>query len=253
MAPSVIYEGVAVRIREQAGCPVDDLLVQESERRHYHQLKDDQEITWGAEGGKLRKEFIDQRKECEARQEDFTLTVVVSHGHRKESLDRHTPKELQGVVAVRHFPAVQRPSDLARRDELRESLRRISASHSPGDELLRGIAEGFHLAWVERELDADRVADLGRMVAWLRERPAFRVHRPLPVQIHPEWERFLAILRGIPDLEWRFERGYFEWSLPPREAGFVEPPCDSEGFRRFVDRVLEVSPTTFEALEGLLP
>jgi hypothetical protein len=177
----------------------------------------------------------------------------VSHDHRKQSLDQNLPEELQGAVRVLHFPAVRRPSDLARRAELRDSLGRLSASRTPGGELLRGIAEGFHLAWVERALDENGSADLAQMIAWLRERPAFRIHRPLPEQIHPQWAQFVAILAGIPDLQWHHDRGYFEWCRPPREAGFVEPPCDSDGFRRFVDRVLQARPTTFEAFEGLLP
>lgn len=96
-------------------------------------------------------------------------------------------------------------------------------------------------------------ADLGQMVTFLRKRPSFRVYRPLPDPIHPQWDRFLAILAGIPGLECHYDRGYLEWFLPPRDSGLLEPPCDTDGFRRFVDRVLEVRPATFEAFEGLLP
>jgi hypothetical protein len=175
---------------------------------------------------------------------------VVSHEHRKRSLDQRIPEELKGAVAVLHFPAIQHPSDLTRRPELREPLLPISANRSPGGELLRGIVEGFHLAWVERDLDEQGMADLGQMVAWLRQRPAFRVHRPLPASIHSEWDRFLAGLAGIPGLEWHYERGYFEWSFRCSSGLFPEP-CDSEAFRRFVDRVLKEQPTTFEAFEEL--
>jgi hypothetical protein len=72
MAPSVIYDGVVVRIKEQAGCPVDDLLIHEAERKHYYQLKDDLKITWGKEGGKLRKEFVRQKQDCDACVEKYT-------------------------------------------------------------------------------------------------------------------------------------------------------------------------------------
>jgi hypothetical protein len=253
LAPCVIFDRVAVRLREQAGCPVDDLLIHQAQRKHYHQLKDDQTITWGEDKGKLRNEFVAQKEQCDARAEDYTLTLVVSHDHRKQSLDQNLPEELRGVVLILHFPPVRRPSELARRGELREALGRISASRTPGGEVLRGIVEGFYLAWVERAIDESGSADLAQMVAWLRERPVLRIVRPLPEQIHPEWDRFVAILGGIPDLQWHHDRGYFEWFRPPRDAGFVAPPCDSEGFRRFVERVLQARPTTFEVFEGLLP
>jgi hypothetical protein len=253
LAPCVIFAGVAVQLQEQAGCPVDDLLIQQAQRKHYHQLKDDQRITWGEEKGKLRNEFLAQKQQCEARQEDYTLTLVVSHTDRKESLDQNLPEELKGAVLVLHFPSLRRPSELARHPALRQSLLQISASRAPGGELLRGVAEGFHLAWVERALDQSGCADLAQMVAWLRARPAFRIHRPLPAQNHPEWEQFVALLARIQGLEWHHDRGYFEWWHPPGDAGFVEPPCDSEGFQRFVERVVKARPTTFEAFEGLLP
>lgn len=162
LAPRVIHDGLSVRLREQAGCPVDDLLVREGQRHHYHQLKDDLKITWGEENGKLCKEFIAQKAQCEGREEDFTLTVVVSHPHRQQSLEQHMPEELKGAVTVYHFAAVQRPSEVSLRPDLEESLRQISASRSPGRELLRTIAEGFHLAWVERELDGRTPPTSGR-------------------------------------------------------------------------------------------
>jgi hypothetical protein len=252
LAPYVIHDRLSVRLSEQAGCPVDDLLIRQGSQSHYYQLKDDLQITWGRDEGKLRKEFVAQKTHCTDQKQDFTLSVVVSHDHRKQSLDEHMPDELRGTVTVYHFPAVRRPSELAKRAALQEPLRRISASRSPGRELLQGLAQGFHLAWVEQEPDKDGAADLGRMVAFLRERPSFRVYRPLSEPIHPEWDRFLEILAGIPGLSYHYDRGYLEWSCG-RESGLVEQPCDSESFCRFVNRVLEKQPNTFETFEELLP
>lgn len=247
LAPDVIQLGRSVRLREQAECRVDDLLIREESRRHYYQLKDHQTITWESAGKKLRDDFIAQMEQCKHRQEDFTLTVVVSHGHRKQLLDDSMPDALKGTALVYLFPAVERMSELAQRQALQAPLRHISAIRSPGRALLHDLVEGFELAWLERALDADGDADLGQMVAYLRERhPQFRVRRPLPDPIHPEWDRFLEILSGIPDLEYHYDRGFLEWSCGPRDSGFVEQPCDSEGFRRFVDRVLDQPPQTFQ-------
>ena len=254
LAPDVIHLGRSVRLRDQAGCPVDDLLIREESRRHYYQLKDHQTITWDLGKNTLREAFLAQMEQCRSRQEDFTLTVVVSNDKRQQWLDDNMPDELKGTARVCHFPAVQRPSELAQREELQDPLRNIGAIRSPGRALLHGLVEGFELAWLERALDGDGDADLGQMVAYLREHhPHFLVRRPLPDPIHPAWDRFLEILSGIPDLEYHYDRGYLEWSSGRRYSSFIEQPCDSEGFGRFVDRVLKKRPTTLEELEEERP
>ena len=47
-----------------------------------------------------------------------------------------------------------------------------------------------------------------------------------------QFDHQVAILAKIPGLQWHHNRGYFEWSHGSSDAGFVEPPCDSEGFPR---------------------
>lgn len=253
LAPRVARDGIAVTVQEQAGCPVDDFLFREGATRHYYQLKDDLQITWGLRDEKLKKEYVAQKAACDEQGGEYTLTVVVSHAHRKASLDENVPDELKDAVAVLHFPAVRRPSELVRHPDLREPLVRVSASRAPGGELLRAIVEGFTLAWIEAEPDGEGVCDLGRMIQFLRDRPSCRVCRPLPAVVHAEWVRFLEVLAAVPDLSWHVDGGHFEWSLPPREAGLFTDPCDSDGFRRFVDRVLAAQPRTVDDFEGLLP
>ncbi|HEX4606955.1 MAG TPA: hypothetical protein VH092_01995 [Urbifossiella sp.] len=102
LAPRVTDDGVPVTVREQAGCPVDDFVFREGPAVHYYQLKDDQGITWGEGDGKLRKEFVAQKQACESAGEAHTLTVVVSHDHRKASLDGNMPDDLCGAVGVIH-------------------------------------------------------------------------------------------------------------------------------------------------------
>jgi hypothetical protein len=249
----VIEDKVPVTVREQAGCPVDDFVFREADRYHYYQLKNDQRITWGESGHKLKREYIDQKSQCDARSEDHTLTVVVSHDHRRESLEGAVPAELDGSVRVLHFPEVRRPSELARHPDLDEPLSRLSASRSPGGELRRSIVEGFHLAWVECERAEDGSCALSEILAFLKERPAHRVRRALPAVIHDRWEEFQEILRGIPGLRFATDRGYLESSLPPRESGLIRTPCDDVGFLRFVDRVLVTRPATFDAFVESLP
>ena len=256
LAPGVIHHGRSVRFREQAGCPVDDLVIRHESRTHYYQLKDRKAIGWDWGKGKirtLRENFVAQMEQCKNRQESFKLSIVVPSADLKQDLEREMPIELKGTTDAYHFPAVARMSELAERQVLHDPLRNISAIRSAGSSLIHSLVEGFELAWFERERAGDGDADLGQMVAYLREHHScFLVRRPLPEQIHPEWDGFLEILSGIPDLEYHYDRGYLELS-GPRYRSFIEQPCDSEGFRRFVDRVLTRRPTTLEELEEERP
>jgi hypothetical protein len=57
LAPDVMHRGQSVRLRDQAGCPVDDLVIHQESQTHYYQLKDHQTIAWGPKGSKLREDY----------------------------------------------------------------------------------------------------------------------------------------------------------------------------------------------------
>lgn len=251
LTPRVIDDRVTVRIKEQAGCHVDDFLIREAARQHYYQVKDDQQITWGRDHGKLATEFTSQKSDCDLRGEEYSLTIVVSEDHRKESLDKDMPATLIEKVTVLHFPRVRRPSELQQRPALQHALRRLTASREPGPSHLQEVVEGFHLAWVECDLDAEGYGNLEGMVAWLLVRP-LRIRRPLPASFAPNWVQCEAILSAIPGLEFHIDRGYFEWFRRPVESGLTVR-CDDPAFQRFVDRVVDTPPVTFEEFERLLP
>ncbi|MEZ6140850.1 MAG: hypothetical protein R3B84_09790 [Zavarzinella sp.] len=143
LAPPVFEGKSTVLIKEQAGCHVDDLLICESARRHYYQLKDDKTITWRRDNGKLTTLFETQKAECEARNEEFSLSVVVSEDHRKKSLDTNMPVSLTGPVTVVHFQRLRRPSELSRRPHLQLALSSITAWREPGPAALEEVATGF--------------------------------------------------------------------------------------------------------------
>lgn len=77
-APSVILDGCPVRLKEQAGCHVDDLLVVTPKLHRFHQLKADKAITWSAKGNKLTKEFLAQKAACQQIGRACELVVVVA-------------------------------------------------------------------------------------------------------------------------------------------------------------------------------
>lgn len=251
LAPGVMSDGSFVSFREQSGCIVDDLHIRENERHHYYQLKNDAGITWGEKGGKLRDEFAEQLEICTAAGQDHTLTVVVSHADRKSSLDTNMPSALAKRVTVRLFAAVRRPSELATLPEIREVLSELSASRTPSVELFSGLAQGFHLAWVETLPGPTGEIDLADIISFVRDQPAFRLRRCVPGTIHAEWGSFTAILEGIPGLKCYTDRGYFEWECG-RERGLFPHVLDGQDFGRFVDRVLQKVPETIDDFVGLL-
>ena len=246
-----IESGVEVSLTEQAGCPVDDLLIRRGEERHYYQLKDDLKITWGESNSKLEREFVQQLAECEARAENFGLHLIVSHDHRQRSLSKHIPVSLSGKVSIGVFPALDRPSNLARLAELRPHLAWLSASRNPGMELLMALVEGMYIAWIERCINEGGSSDLKKMIEWLWDRPAHRLRRTVPEGIHPRWSEVERVLATIPGLEWFTDRGFFEW-VCGRDSGLVPSPLNDPGFLRLVERICAATPQVFEDFEVLL-
>src|SRR5262245_38154818 len=70
-------------IKAQAGVPVDDLVIRCHDRmHHYYQLKNDQQITWGADGNALENDFCAQQAHCKKSKQRYWLYVVVPYDHR---------------------------------------------------------------------------------------------------------------------------------------------------------------------------
>lgn len=164
LAPDVIQFGRSVRLREQAACPVDDLVIRHESCTHYYQLKDRKAIAWSWHDENSARSSSPRWSSANKRQEDSTLTIVVSDADLKQSLERDMPVELKETIDAYHFPAAERVSELVQRRVLQDSLHNISAMRSPGRSLLHGLVEGFELAWLERERDEDGETELGQMV-----------------------------------------------------------------------------------------
>lgn len=246
LAPEVCLRGSQVKIREQAPCPVDDLVIRENSLIHYAQLKDHETITWGADERKLEKEFVAQHEASTSAGETFTLTVVVSHEHRRKSLQDGMPESLSDKVVVRLFRAVGRPSDLISEPSIETNLEDLCALTCENRSARLAILKSIALAWYDRELDADETADLGKILDSVRNQSGVYLRRVLPAVIHHQWSIFLEIVNRIDGLSVQFDRGFFEWSTSEMESGFILHPCDSEPFQRFVDRIIGAQPKTLE-------
>lgn len=252
-APRVISGGAMIRLKEQAGSPVDDLLLEEPEAFHYHQLKADKSITWGESAQKLEREFLAQKAECESVQQPFKLMLVVRDEGRKQSLAEKMPEALTSCTTVFQFPELARPSDLAlRRDILGETLKEIRASRADSVTEDQHIVRAFHIAWVDHEPDTEGFCVLGGVIDKINEWRIGRLRHDWDNRPE-EWGEAEKILASIPGLHWWADRGYFEWEYPPTDRGLCPEPCTSEGFHRFLHRLIERKPTSFVEFERLLP
>lgn len=251
-AATVIDSRMLIRLREQAGCPVDDLLLLEPAVAHYHQLKADKAITWGEAGRKLELEFLAQKEQCQTAQIDFRLVVVVADPDRKKSLTEDMPADLADCTSVLLFPRMARPSDLALHVNLASALLDLSAGRRTSVTEFQHIVRAFHAAWIDHTTDVEGYCVLGDLIASIRKWGIGRlrftwVDRPL------EWVTAESILNSIPGLSWWVDRGYFEWEHRPRESGLSLEPCNSESFRRFIDRLVQERPSSYTEFERLLP
>jgi hypothetical protein len=249
-APRVMEEGVMVRAREQADCPVDDLVLKEPERTHYHQLKLSPDTTWRANGEKLLNEFRDQIRECENAGEAHRLFLVVGDEHRAGLLREAMPTDLGEVTRVLYFPILTRPSQLANlREMLGESFDRLRGSRFPSRTEDQAIAGAFLLGFAEHEPDEEGYLVLSQVIGCFPSH--VRLRRTVTIT-HPGWPDAEAVLGRIADLRWWTDRGYFEWAYGETDNGIVDA-LDGESFRRFVDRIVRDQPKTFADFERALP
>ena len=241
-----------VRLKEQASCPVDDLVLVEPRRTHFHQLKTSPEITWTADGGKLEKEFREQDRQCREAGGDYALVLVVAQDRRADLLRDAMPGDLRDATTVLHFPMLDKPSHLAGLRELLggsfDSLRATRFASRTADQ---AIAGAFFLAFAEHEPDGDGYCVLAHVLHAIRDRWLADVRQRLPIA-HPRWPEAEKHLAGVEGLEWWTDRGYFEWQYRRADAGLVGP-VPGESFHRFVDRIVSQPPKTLEDFEGLLP
>lgn len=242
-----------MRMKEQTGYTVDDFLICGA-RDEYYQLKDAQHVSWNARNRKLAREFQAQKRTCQrpTYRRRYRLVLVVSDAHLQQQLRRTMPPSLRGVTSVQHFPRVARPRDLALPHSLLETiLRDIAADSQPGLPELENIAIYFHAAWINHVPDRNGFCVYSDALAFVRTRRGARIRKPFVAPAG--WAQAQAILAVIPGFSYDVSRGYFEWAYAPTDRGTLLDPCDSPNFARFVQRVIDTGPATFDDLEVQLP
>lgn len=241
------------KFKEQAGCPVDDLLIVDRVGRHYYQLKCSLSITWGKDAGKLKLEFEEQAASCRGEAVPFDLTVVVAHEARERSLTRHRPHSLREVARVLLFPHLTRLTEMPGRvSGVRDYLNTVAARQSESATDHEHLLWAFLNGWSDTEPDVDGFCNLATFLGRIVQMEIGRLRHDWDPQ-HAQWAACSRALERIPGFEFTVERGYFEWSAGATDRGISERPCSSHRFSRFIQTVLAKNPKTFEELEDFLP
>lgn len=249
----VLFKSSEVRIKEQASCPVDDLVIETPQEDHYHQLKADKKITWGTDSMKLEIEFTKQKEICKRKGRLFKLWLVVADEVRVTSLTLNMPDEIKDVTEVFLFPRLERPSELAQQSQLvKHLLNKIRATRFSSTTEDQNIIFAIYYAWLDHVPDNDGYCLLSKVIENIRSMKTGRIYCRWEGN-SILWEECKIILNDIFGLQYWTDRGYFEWEYPPTDKGILIEDCFSDSFQRFIQRIVDSRPRNFNEFEELLP
>ncbi len=250
---SVLFESSEVRIKEQASCPVDDLIIETCKEDHYHQLKANKTITWGADSMKLKSEFTRQKEICKGKERLFKLWLVIADEARARSLTSNMPDEIKDVTEIFLFPYLKRLSELAQLNQLVEyPLKKIRATRFSSLTENQNIIFAIYLAWLDHIPDDDGYCLLSKVIEHIRSNKIGRIYCQWQ-ENSLLWEECKIILNDIIGLQYWTDRGYFEWEYYPTDQGILKDNCFSDNFQRFMQRIVDCRPKNFNEFEDILP
>jgi hypothetical protein len=262
LAVDYVFNGTDARYWEQhPKATVDDLVVEQSEHWSYYQLKADKKITWGEEDSKLKTKFENQKTLCVSEGQSFELCVVVADFDRKESLDKYLPDSIQDVTRTLLFPRMQRVRELARLiDELKIPFDHLTARRFPDVSAIEEFTEAFHSERTNFISTEDGIVStedvvpvyISSLVSMLQSQDRGQFVNPWD-ELLEGWPEAKAILSKIRGFQFWVDRGIFQWQYCGSLYEGWRVSCRSDGFQRFVRRVLDHKPTNLEELDDLLP
>ena len=236
---------------------VDDVVVDSSSLREYCQLKTSPSETWSANSDKLARQFRLQKKIC-LRASDiqaFLLRLVTPHPDRRNLLIRNMPSDLQDCTEVEFFEQVESFTQLfTPGGSCHQDLRELCAANPDSLSELEAILFIFL-----RYLRACRLGEIcytSSIVKWIQEQESERlVSIKLPgLQVPAQWKQVKALLGAIPGLTVDIDGGFCHYSYKDivEEKGHIGH-VESASFHRFVTRIIDNQPKTFEEFWEQLP
>ena len=247
--PVYLRTGEDFGVRLQDFCPVDDAVCLKggADCREYCQLKSGQADTWGANSGKIERQFRLQKRICDAaRIKEYRLLLITPHADRKASFDSNMPADLKGCTRVDLVKLEGKP--WAEGHTTCTHLKSLCAV-DPSSSSQRESIAAYYVNRVAN-LEGDEVCWVSEVVNRIREDPGvFLCHDR--ATLPPAWKDVEASLSSIPTLVIRIQRGFCFY-----ECGFLSgviARCDTESLARFAERVIESQPKTVKDFLRILP
>lgn len=256
-AAANIVDGVSTEwpcIVGQYRCFVDDVRVSLSTKTEYFQLKNHTTTTpsWTSGPHPIADDFRMQYQVSIKLQEPNPATIlVVPEETYLDKLKQNMPVDIIQFSSVYHFPSFGSPDLYVWEvDWIREMLRKLAIDEDATIEQLYGLLGALMIACQSshHEGNAGNIMDL---VAEMHPNQIRVIpnQRDWNLRLKPDFQKILA---QIPDLDYRIERGFFQWSGLGMSQTFAFN-CLSNEFNLFQEAVESRRPTTFEEFEEMLP
>ena len=126
---------------------VDDFLIENKEHRTYHQIKNQQHISWGSEEKEktIAYDFVMQKEKSLAEDEAFHLKLV--HSDAENDLSEKIPLQLKSCTTVEFFEDKENLNGyVLSENAFHENLKMIAADDKSDDNLMN-IAMAFLGVW----------------------------------------------------------------------------------------------------------
>jgi hypothetical protein len=255
-AAANIVDGVSTEwpcITGQYRCYVDDVRISLSTKTEYFQLKNHATIPgWTSGKHPIANDFYKQYcLSMKLEEPNPTTVLVVPEEAFLTTLERNMPGHIVDFSSVCHFPSFDSPDLYVWEvDWIQDTLRKLATDENATPDQLFGLLAALLIACQSRH-HGGSAGDIVDHVA--------RMH-PSQIRVIPDqqdWKLLLRpdfqkILAQIPDLDYRIERGFFQWSGLGMSQTFVFN-CLSKEFNLFQEAVESRRPTTFEEFEEMLP
>ncbi|MFS8082730.1 MAG: hypothetical protein ACMG51_04705 [Ginsengibacter sp.] len=231
---------------------VDDALLSSDSATEYFQLKNALSVAWGHGAKTIGDDFSKQFTLAQHRGDKNPLThLVVSSESEQVKLSNSIPNAIMGHTKVSFFPYYKEGTinslvvgsrdvqnilikivkdENAALDSMESALTLISAAcmEHPGGCSVEKIIEYVHKRY-PGHLRLFSIADFSSSLT----------------------KAFVDTLAEIKGLWYSLSRGYFNWSGYGTSGSF-QHDCFSDQFVKFQERIVEVSPATFDDFEKLV-
>jgi hypothetical protein len=251
----LIDQGVDAFVEWQSNAFVDDFVVRRDEACSFkgYQLKNAQQVSWTAGAPSIADDFANQHSICANEgYEDIRMRLVCSSETEVAKLQNNVPGGIAPFTKAFHFPWHPSVLEIIRLNPwMGEDFGYLSKNPQPSQIETEQVAAVLMGAWDVKAPSAcvSSVLDKARHMSPTLLRTRQPDHEA-EAMLSPE---FAQILNGLPDFQYDIRRGFLRWSaFGNTTAGALSFDCFSDQFASLQEHIVNLHPTTFEQIEGVL-